>query len=608
MSENDQPQNGPRQPRDDTDRLIASYLDGTLGDDQFAVLSGLLHERPELLARVAELSQLDRMIADELSHADRVELVMVEPGDGIPSSLPADDSGETLAQLAAMEADAGEIELVDITERVKQQRLDKERAKQAKRQRLRLAVGRPEVARTIVIPKVAVWGSIAAVLFIGLAMFAIGTRSNEQASEQVAEQPTHRPADPLRPASPTPVATLTYTQDAVWSHPGHAPVLNARLVPGPLRLESGIAHFVMDCGAVLMIQGPAVVDLDNAWVAELSEGSAVARVPEQAHGFKVVGEGFVVTDLGTEFAVRVSDAGVQCRVVLGEVELATQDPAGPGNAVETLRENRLVAIDPATGVVSELEHTEADDIAWALPYAALLNQNLVVNGGFEDGQFGVGGAGGSATNVLIPGWEEEDGPATVLDYEQVGSLGEQAFPDPGADPMPENRGRGFYVGGSPGTISQDIDLSGLAEFAKTGQARFVFSADLGGLTNQNDYARVLLEFRNAGGRVIRQVELDPVDAQARRNQSGFIHRSLSGSLPTGAVLARIHLIAVHGRGGLTDAYADNISLVVEADTPETHRPRAAGPAHTGTNEPISADALSATSNTPPAVSRAGLGR
>lgn len=600
-----------KQPLGDTDRLILSYLDGTLDDDQFAVLSALLHERPELLDRLAELSQLDRMIADELSHEDRVELVMVEPGDGIPSSMPADDSGEVLAQLAAMESQAGEVELVDITERVKQQRLDQARAKHARQQRLRHSVSGPETARAVVIPKVAVWGSIAAVLFIGLAIFAISTRSTQQTPEQVVERPTLRPADPVRPAAPAPIATLTHTEYAVWSHPGHAPSLNARLTPGPLRLKSGVAHFVMDCGAVLMIQGPAAIDLESGWVAELSHGTAVARVPEQAHGFKVVGEGFVVTDLGTEFAVRVSELGVQCRVVLGEVELATTGRGGAGVVTHPLGENRLVAIDPATGVVSELDHAEADDIAWALPYAALLNQNLVVNGGFEAGEFAVANRNGGASDVAIPGWGD-DGPATVLDYEQAGSMGASAFPSPASDPMPEDRGRGYYFGAAAGAISQEIDLSELAELANTGKARFVLSADLGGLANQNDYTRVLLDFLDARGRVIGQVELDPVDAQARRNQSGFIHRSHEGPLPPGARTARIHLIAVFNSGGLADAYADNVSLTIEADTPQAvgdaQSPRPAGAARTDDHDHFSADALSATSNTPPAVSRAGLGR
>ena len=57
MSDKHEPQH---QPQDDIDRLIASYLDGTLSDEEFTALSAMLHDRPELMGRVAELSQLDR--------------------------------------------------------------------------------------------------------------------------------------------------------------------------------------------------------------------------------------------------------------------------------------------------------------------------------------------------------------------------------------------------------------------------------------------------------------------------------------------------------------------------------------------------------------------
>ncbi len=94
------------------------------------------------------------------------------------------------------------------------------------------------------------------------------------------------------------------------------------LPAGPLSLESGIVQVDFYSGASLVIEGPANLDLENAWKAVLSSGKVRATVPEPAQGFVVDTPQYRATDLGTEFALSVTDEeGSELHVIEGEVRL-----------------------------------------------------------------------------------------------------------------------------------------------------------------------------------------------------------------------------------------------------------------------------------------------
>ena len=99
----------------------------------------------------------------------------------------------------------------------------------------------------------------------------------------------------------------------------------------------------------------------------------------------------------------------------------------------------------------------------------------------------------------------------------------------------------------------------------TGRVNFVLSADLGGVTNQDDNAVVNLKFIDHSFLPIGPVPaIGPVTAADRHNQTGLLHRFASGVVPVGTrfVSVLVTLTRVFTGGQYNDGYADNISLLL----------------------------------------------
>ncbi len=94
------------------------------------------------------------------------------------------------------------------------------------------------------------------------------------------------------------------------------------LPAGSLTLESGIVQVDFYSGASLVVEGPANLTIENAWKAVLNSGKVRASVPEPAQGFVVDTPEYRATDLGTEFALSVTESeGSELHVIKGEVRL-----------------------------------------------------------------------------------------------------------------------------------------------------------------------------------------------------------------------------------------------------------------------------------------------
>jgi ferric-dicitrate binding protein FerR (iron transport regulator) len=126
----------------------------------------------------------------------------------------------------------------------------------------------------------------------------------------------------LKPGSahPAVAAVLSGSTSAVLAD-GTAPQLHEPLMAGHrIRLQSGFASIQFQQGAVVILEGEADLEITGPNRATLHQGSAVARVPEQAHGFTIDGPGGRVVDLGTEFAVRAGGGQMDVHVLDGSVE------------------------------------------------------------------------------------------------------------------------------------------------------------------------------------------------------------------------------------------------------------------------------------------------
>lgn len=97
---------------------------------------------------------------------------------------------------------------------------------------------------------------------------------------------------------------------------------------GRIRVDSGRVELAYGNGTVLLLDGPAEMDLYSGMKAFLRLGQVAARVSEEAYGFTLLGPGSAVTDLGTEFSMAVKDDLGWVEVFDGEVDVALLDENG----------------------------------------------------------------------------------------------------------------------------------------------------------------------------------------------------------------------------------------------------------------------------------------
>ncbi|MEO1617612.1 MAG: LamG-like jellyroll fold domain-containing protein [Planctomycetota bacterium] len=116
-------------------------------------------------------------------------------------------------------------------------------------------------------------------------------------------------------------ATLRRIVDLAWSD-GVTKRREGDLLPnGKLAFDRGVAEIDFFCGATLVVEGPAELEIENDWSVRLAKGRIRATVPPAARGFIVKAADSEIIDLGTEFAVEVEAGTARVEVVDGEVEL-----------------------------------------------------------------------------------------------------------------------------------------------------------------------------------------------------------------------------------------------------------------------------------------------
>lgn len=117
-------------------------------------------------------------------------------------------------------------------------------------------------------------------------------------------------------------ATLRRAAGIKWSD-GNASFYEGDLLPsGVLQFEAGVAEIDFFCGATVVVEGPAQLDLESDWELRLIQGRMRANVPPAARGFTVKAADSEIIDLGTEFALEVDPDHVHVAVVDGEVKLS----------------------------------------------------------------------------------------------------------------------------------------------------------------------------------------------------------------------------------------------------------------------------------------------
>ena len=121
------------------------------------------------------------------------------------------------------------------------------------------------------------------------------------------------------------IALITRLVDISWSD-DQAPLdVGDALAPGRLAIRSGYAQVEFFCGATVVLEGPAELELRTPTLARVVSGRLRAQVPPAARGFSLEVADMTVVDLGTEFGLSVTAEGADVQVFDGEVEVQHPD-------------------------------------------------------------------------------------------------------------------------------------------------------------------------------------------------------------------------------------------------------------------------------------------
>lgn len=182
--------------------------------------------------------------------------------------------------------------------------------------------------------------------------------------------------------------------------------------------------------------------------------------------------------------------------------------------------------------------------------------NLVQNPGADEA------AGETdSTGLAIPHWSTA-GRLSAVQY------GAGAFPTTAVrDSI--GGGANFFSGGIDDTTSlgeQFVDLSAAQPEIDAGRVSVVLSAYLGGSLTDGDSATVTAKFEDEHSDVVfGTLQIGPVTAGNRGNQTTLLPRSASANVPPGTAHIRLTITATRANGQHNNGYADNLSVTLELD-------------------------------------------
>lgn len=136
-------------------------------------------------------------------------------------------------------------------------------------------------------------------------------------SEDLATSPSQM-QEPEKEVQASGFAVLSAQSEAVWGD--ESPTVGMVVPPGELHLQSGVAQFELFSGVAMVVEGDARFSILSPMEVSLGAGKVRARVPEPAHGFRLLTAAGEVVDLGTEFAVDVTSDSSEIHVLDGAVE------------------------------------------------------------------------------------------------------------------------------------------------------------------------------------------------------------------------------------------------------------------------------------------------
>jgi hypothetical protein len=294
--------------------LIFRYLDNLLDDAEVVEFNALLREHAEARTLFAAYSQ-ERFVLRDLLQSSHEEV----------------DAESILDELAQIEEQAGEVDLIDLSDEFKRRQRMQLRDRQAEARRMAAIAGQQEDRPAW--PKAAAWlGLAAAVLLVAWIGWGRGGTPATHTPGPVVQQddPTPRPT-----TTPAP-ARLLASRQAQWLGEHH-PELSGSMSPGVYKLSNGHAQIAMADGTLLIVRGPAEFRIDSASRVTLVRGALSAEVPEVSEvsdeGFSLETPAGLLSGRGAAFGIDAGDGrSVDLLVMAGQLQASLMN----GRSVNTL--------------------------------------------------------------------------------------------------------------------------------------------------------------------------------------------------------------------------------------------------------------------------------
>jgi hypothetical protein len=199
-------------------------------------------------------------------------------------------------------------------------------------------------------------------------------------------------------------------------------------------------------------------------------------------------------------------------------------------------------------------------------WAANLNANLIVNGGFENVDLGTTSA---ASGPLIKDWA---GMGFTYSHDGTGGVPNYANGSPLVGGGSYYFAPGVSGGGGPmhhslaTAITQTIDVSGgpSGTLIAGGTAKYNLSGFFNSYMDQTDYGVVQVDFLNGSNSVLASGSITP-GPQALTDWTQF---SAAGTIPTGTAMVKVSAWGVLVTGLASDGYMDNLDFQVSSVLPK----------------------------------------
>jgi hypothetical protein len=232
-----------------------------------------------------------------------------------------------------------------------------------------------------------------------------------------------------------------------------------------------------------------------------------------------------------------------CLIILLALSACAGVPIGKGDPTPTPKAQPTMPTIPTT-----------------VPANPFTNKNWITNGDAEAGP----GSPDDNSLMAIPGWTRQ-GNFNVMQYQ----------PDDGdyqskTNAGPSDRGKNFFYGGAEAgtnntvtSATQLIDLTPVAPLFTSNQVKFTLSGWLGGFSDQDDNAKLTIQFLSATGQALGTASIGPVLSADRKGDTGLVSRSATGGVPAGTTKIKVTLTMTKADGSDNDGSADNLALVFQ---------------------------------------------